>query len=599
MRWDWLDCVVIPLAIVLLLVLPVLAWSPVVTDGHEVVPEALIVMLAWGVLALTVLWRAGRGLPAFARGASGPTRWALLAFGGWVLASVLLDSRAGLAWTYALTIASFMAAGQAILNWLDGDEGWRRRVLWGSFAGLFGFECLLSVLQWLHVDLSKVSAIGPVATFLSLAPLDSPGPRGSFGNPNFLSEWMGLVGPALVGWALTLERGRKAMLALVALGGVAVLTTYCRSTLLGVVPGLVLAALMVWGREADPRRWLVTPGRKKVAAGVALVTLVALGTVGSMTVHRIASLGVSSHGVTGNDTAARLLAYRTTVEIWQQRPVVGVGLGGFSLGYMDQVYADYPKQAPASATEKRFEQSHSDPLQVLAELGIVGLVLVLAAAVLWLWAVARNEALLPFERFGLLWGTITLFVEACVGFPFHVPTTALAAMAVMAMGLAGKPGNEGVTPLVGLARWTNVVAGVALVMLAGWAATSADALPLYRAAEHLTLGQRALAVHDASTVADILELSTSEDRYPAGPGFYLLRAYFDAGRFDEAIAAYKRLAHTGLGTNSDLIYGMALERSGKRQDAMAVYTKLLGFLPSTDPSYILAEERLETLQAQH
>ena len=77
-------------------------------------------------------------------------------------------------------------------------------------------------------------------------------------------------------------------------------------------------------------------------------------------------------------SGARYDYWRIAVEAWRDKPLAGLGAGGYSMPYFQQ-----------RRTTEAVRQPHSIELQVLAELGLVGGALLLAWLAAVAWAIAR------------------------------------------------------------------------------------------------------------------------------------------------------------------------------------------------------------------
>ena len=116
-------------------------------------------------------------------------------------------------------------------------------------------------------------------------------------------------------------------------------------------------------------------------------------------------------------TSNRYAYWEVGVRAWADRPLEGVGAGGWATAWrMDRDVADSARDA------------HSLAVQTLAELGIVGLALLLT----WLAGVARAARPVLEERAGLAALVATWATHAAFDWDFQLPGVTLAA--VIAMG---------------------------------------------------------------------------------------------------------------------------------------------------------------------
>lgn len=96
----------------------------------------------------------------------------------------------------------------------------------------------------------------------------------------------------------------------------------------------------------------------------------------------VAAYPASRNFAVSSSIDSRLILYKTAVRMWRDSPVTGVGVGTFFTRSSDYGSAEVDKILVRGQTR---ENAHNYFLQVLAELGVVGVVLYvgLLAAVLW------------------------------------------------------------------------------------------------------------------------------------------------------------------------------------------------------------------------
>jgi putative inorganic carbon (hco3(-)) transporter len=144
---------------------------------------------------------------------------------------------------------------------------------------------------------------------------------------------------------------------------VGLLPSFSQSSFVALLAATFVAAIVVWRRSS----------LLLVAAGIAIV---AVAVVASPAVRHKASL---SHATSGRST---LVTKGTKLAV--HHPILGVGVGGFRRGYAELAHL--------RGKEPKAAASHTTPITVAAETGVVGLVLFL-----WLvWAVLRTA----FARIG-------------------------------------------------------------------------------------------------------------------------------------------------------------------------------------------------------
>jgi putative inorganic carbon (HCO3(-)) transporter len=226
-----------------------------------------------------------------------------------------------------------------------------------------------------------------------------------FWDPNIYGRYLALVAVVAMSallWAR--ERNTLALLtALVAVLWVGLVPTFSQSSFAALLAGLaVLAAL----------RWSLKWTGVAVAAAVGAIVLVSLVS-GSFSLSRI-----------NIDTSGRANLVSGGVHLFTQRPVYGYGSGSFPKAYREHVKT---RKAPVSV-------SHTEPITVAAEQGIVGLALYLALVVTALLTMASRAgpARLAVARAAVLATFVALLVHtmAYAGFYEDPITWVLLAVAV-------------------------------------------------------------------------------------------------------------------------------------------------------------------------
>jgi O-antigen ligase len=184
-----------------------------------------------------------------------------------------------------------------------------------------------------------------------------------FWDPNVYGRWLALaivVAMAALLWAR--ERRAQALLtALVALLWVGLAPTFSQSSLAALLAGLAVLAAVRWSV-----RWTLA-GVAVVAVGAALIVTLVGGS--KLTTDRI-----------NIDTSGRANLVSGGIHLFAQRPVYGYGSGSFPRAYREHVRSH---QVPVSI-------SHTQPITVAAEQGLVGLAAYLALLGTALWTLGAG-----------------------------------------------------------------------------------------------------------------------------------------------------------------------------------------------------------------
>lgn len=252
---------------------------------------------------------------------------------------------------------------------------------------------------------------------------------GLIGNPNDLGTY--LVLPALAAFAAGLAWRRHRWLLIVAMVLVAGLASAQSVTpFIAAVAGVFIMAI-----TSKTRRL-----RLVVVGAVLALLAAAIIHPGSRT--RFQSLLAStSSGELPEMTSFRIVPAMTAFEMFRDRPLVGVGPGSFSAMYMTyklRIDDRYPQWVRLG--NESFGQVHNDHMQVLAETGLPGYLIFLAALVLLaMVSLRRNDDTDPedprtqFARIFALPAAVSFAVLALAQFPLQltapmVPAVYLAAL---------------------------------------------------------------------------------------------------------------------------------------------------------------------------
>ncbi|MFL5901860.1 MAG: O-antigen ligase family protein [Solirubrobacterales bacterium] len=183
-----------------------------------------------------------------------------------------------------------------------------------------------------------------------------------FWDPNVYGRYLALVGVVAMSallWAR--ERGSLVLLtALVFVLWFGLFPTFSQSSFAALLAGLAVLAALKWSL-----RWTLVAVGAFVVIGVLVVFLAG---------------GKASFDRINIDTSGRANLVSGGIHLSAQRPVYGYGSGSFPKAYREHVKT---KKAPVSV-------SHTEPITVAAEQGLVGLVAYAALVLTALWTMATN-----------------------------------------------------------------------------------------------------------------------------------------------------------------------------------------------------------------
>ncbi len=311
----------------------------------------LYLVIAGGALAWAVPRLSGRSQSVDAAGDR-------LRPGGleWSLAIVLALYALGSAWSAdadrALENVVFFFVPFSVLFALLSRLRWTPRVTTASLGVLAGLATALAVVGYVeyatrHLLLNpKVIASNQVEDYFRVNSL--------FFDPNIYGRFLAVVLVLLVAWMLWRARPRDvalaALLAALLFGGLVL--TLSQSSFAALLAGLAVLGGLRW----SPRR----------AALAALLGLVTAGGV------FLAAADLSSSTSANDATSGRYQLVEGGVRLAADRPLTGLGSGSFAREY---------RRAEDVSAERATSASHTIPVTVAAEQGLLGLAAYLA--LLW------------------------------------------------------------------------------------------------------------------------------------------------------------------------------------------------------------------------
>jgi O-antigen ligase/Flp pilus assembly protein TadD len=271
--------------------------------------------------------------------------------------------------------------------------------------------CLVGVAQVL-VELQWIPQSVPPASTLS--------------NRNMASHYVAICFPLALGLiAVSRNAWGRALGAMCVVASMLFLFyTKTRSAWLAVLVVILATALglpMIIGSTGWTHvRRLVLYAAVALLLGACLVGILVIEDVlesDEATVERLASMAGANRGT----MKLRTIFWKNSLAMARDHPVAGVGLGNFKL-----VYPRYHRAAEIDWTfgeEYQLKRVHNDHLQILAELGLVGLVAwiaIYACAFRLAWSCLRRATgWIPLQMFFVSLGIAAFLVVACFSFPME------------------------------------------------------------------------------------------------------------------------------------------------------------------------------------
>ncbi len=348
LRWPWA------------LAFATLACVPIripVELGDEEANLLLPLYAVVGALAVALGWQLLRGDDRARE--LGPLAIPLSALVCWSGLSLLWsdDLREGSIFILAFVLPfGLLAVGFARLPWA-------RRPLLGLYGGLILTAVVFAYVglyQWATRDVFWNPTVIVGNAYAPFYRVNSV-----FWDPSIYGRYLVVAILATLALVLLGMRGRDLALAIILIGTlwIGLLFSFSQSSFAALIAGVLAAATIVW-------RW-----RAAAALGLAAVALITVGFATPQVRHEL--LEESRAGL-NNATSGRASLVGNGVRIALDNPIVGVGVGSFKRAYADRT--------GLRGREPRKAASHSTPVTVAAETGLLGL-----ALLGWLAAVALGR----------------------------------------------------------------------------------------------------------------------------------------------------------------------------------------------------------------
>ena len=268
----------------------------------------------------------------------------------------------------AIFLAAFVlpfglvAIGFARLPWRGRWLTW----LWGGLVATALLYALVGGYQWVTRDVfwnPSVKVFNAYAPFFRVNSVFwDPSVYGRYLTVAVLASLAGILLGGVRGWRMA---GLYAVVVATWLG---LLISFSQSSFVALAAGIVVAASVVWGRRAT---------RRARRAGARHARGAVRGAAAARRPRGQVALGRQPrHLAVARTSSARACASRST------HPVIGVGVGGFS--------REYAHRRGITGKDPKRVASHTTPVTVAAEEGIVGLALLVWLVLAALLATLRG-----------------------------------------------------------------------------------------------------------------------------------------------------------------------------------------------------------------
>lgn len=431
----------------------------------------------------------------------------------------------------------------------------------------------------------------------------------TIGNPNFLSGY--LAGGLLIAVAMLLTDLTKLKRLLVLFATVLMLVCLVVAFSLGAWLGLLIAIIFgcIYLTRLKPGK-ISLSSRKSLyfLVGIFILTLLFYFTPNPFNGRptTILAQALSSQDWRGG-VDQRFLIWHCTTNMIKDHPILGSGIGSFKFRYLNYQYrflgnGRHSFYVPFAC---RADRAHNEYLQVWAEMGILGL-----GILIWLLVTFyrnglrmiralndRDEKLL---MVGFLAGTVAVLGHSLVSFPFHIVPNNLFFCLLMALTMAGRENiYSHEDSAAGMSRSRVLTLSVKkkgiriagqIIIISITAILAAAIIKPFLADIHF---KKALQYTEKAQVDEViseckqaltLDPSNGEVRLCLG------NAYLNQGKYSEAIRELLESLKTGEDPNIYFNLGLAYSKMGMFNKAVIAYKVVIGMIPNyVDASSNLAD----------
>mgnify|MGYP005838390611 CR=1 FL=1 len=554
-------------------VLPLLMW-PGLTDYNYTKSIAALVLIS----CLLVLW----GLPAWRRPSwKLHVPWALLPVAGLLLAgllSLIQAANARVAIQSLILLTYFVLLLWMIANVVHDqrDVRWILAALLasGTLAALYG------VLQYFALLPGMVGARGIHAMISTM------------GNRNHLGGFLlYLIYPSIILLLGTRSRWGRALAAILIGFTLSVMLSLrqagTRVALIGATAALFVGALIF-----RPPRYVRTHKRSLLGLGGGITVLCILALIfGLWGVPFRASSEADAKKPwlvsvwETNSGKTRAWDWWIAADMLVDHPTFGAGLGHYKIEFI-------PSKADFLATERgqaysffipSASQAHNEVVQVAAELGTIGLIMLLASLIMLaisLWVrLRRSNGKDQLSLLLLTLGILAFLAHSLVSFPAHVVGSSLEFILFCGLALSLSYGTS-MSFSWELRGWTAKVAHI--VLIAVGLTVSTVALADARANWLMERGIDQVQAGLFATAEISLQRSLALDFAPRQTYYYLAVAQIQLGKLDQAQINLEKCMTRFIDEASLLNYANLLVNTGQSETAFEPLDLLLASHPRPD-----------------
>lgn len=499
-----------------------------------------------------------------------------------------------LAWIAVFACASFLFRNPSRLRRLGG-------VVFLALACQTTIVLAEAVENWTGIRVNPVGWLGTLDVETGVVKQRI---FGTIGNPNFVGGYLAIALVAATGWVIGLRRNYARFLGGLVLSAalLSIVLTRSKGALLalavGVAHGLVVGRLARQVRGTDRREF----GVRRWAPGALILVLVVVA-AGFFLVESSSDPREGSYierwaetlALRGDSITVRALLAHCGFDMWEDKPFLGWGAGGFKVNFLERLKAllEGPEGDRLLGRVNRLHSLranhlHNEYLQVLVEWGILGfafvqLFLVGCQVLAFRRIKVAKSSAERFMRIGLLSAFWCGLGGALFDMPFHRPAQAFLLAVVLGASVGGWDRDPQVARSQSGLRWlfATTLAILSLPMGA-WLAIQADGK--YIAQRNVFVASRILegAVSNADPGKVESALRKAGDLAPGEGDYDYLRALFDLEARGDPAAAVVRIRRARLTCDDPSLYLIEARAQIERSNFGSA-GPILEFVEAIDP----------------
>lgn len=256
----------------------------------------------------------------------------------------------------------------------------------------------------------------------------------TLGNRNYVSSYLALIFPIAFSFFLLESKKRNKIFYEVTLLIIytGIIICHTRAIWIALIFSLFLFGYLLYSFKInkilkDNKKWLVI-----LFLLFLLITLI-YSTDNPLNRSSItaAERAISAFDMQGSSLRTRLLIWQSTIDMIKDRPLFGSGLGTFPLHYLDYQANFLQRNPDYLIFWGKAGETHNEYLQILAEMGIIGLLFFLLIIIIFY---KTNLNLIKkigtingkIIIVGLISGVTVTLIHSIFSFPFHIPAVGAA-----------------------------------------------------------------------------------------------------------------------------------------------------------------------------